>query len=70
MTSLRCVSRESIPQFAAQYPSHPHPEHLQLPVYVPNEEEKADPKLYAQNVRKAMVGGEPSKVACGWAGRL
>lgn len=29
---------------------------MQLPVYVPNEEEKADPKLYAQNVRKKMVG--------------
>lgn len=28
---------------------------LQLPVYVPNEAEKADPKLYADNVRKMMV---------------
>ncbi|XP_045191515.2 lysophosphatidylcholine acyltransferase 2-like isoform X1 [Mercenaria mercenaria] len=26
-----------------------------LPVYVPNEEEKADPKLYAHNVRKVMA---------------
>lgn len=25
-----------------------------LPVYVPNEEEKKDPKLYAQNVQRLM----------------
>ena len=28
---------------------------LQLPVYVPSPEEQADPKLYANNVRKYMV---------------
>ena len=28
---------------------------LWLPVYVPSEEEKADPKLYASNVRKQMA---------------
>ncbi|KAL6775996.1 PGA3 [Auxenochlorella protothecoides x Auxenochlorella symbiontica] len=36
-----------------------HPRHsvtfLELPVYVPNEAEKADPKLYADNVRKMMM---------------
>lgn len=26
-----------------------------LPVYIPNEEEKADPNLYADNVRKVMA---------------
>ena len=26
-----------------------------LPVYVPNEEEKANPALYAQNVRDALL---------------
>lgn len=28
---------------------------LQLPVYVPNEEEKMDPAKFAKNVRKVMV---------------
>jgi hypothetical protein len=28
---------------------------LQLPVYVPTDEERGDPVLYAQNVREYMV---------------
>jgi hypothetical protein len=31
------------------------PHMLQLPVYVPNEGERADARLYASNVRKYMV---------------
>ncbi len=27
----------------------------QLPLYIPNDAEKADPKLYAANVRKELV---------------
>jgi lysophosphatidylcholine acyltransferase / lyso-PAF acetyltransferase len=39
---------------------------VELPVYVPSEEEKADPALYAENVRKYMlrVGGfKPSEAS-------
>lgn len=32
---------------------------VQLPVYVPNEEEKKDPAKYAKNVRKLMVSPKP-----------
>ena len=32
-----------------------HLEVVWLPVYVPSEEEKADPKLYASNVPKLMA---------------
>lgn len=29
--------------------------HVQLPIYYPSDEEKADPKLYAANVREMML---------------
>lgn len=32
-----------------------HMEVIKLPVYYPSEEEKADPRLYANNVRKLMA---------------
>lgn len=38
--------------------------YVQLPIYYPNDEEKADPKLYAANVRKMMLregGFKPSE---------
>lgn len=33
----------------------PCPDAAQLPLYVPNEAEKADPKLYAANVRALLL---------------
>lgn len=37
---------------------------FELPVYYPSAAEKADPKLYAANVRKLMVSESRRKGAC------
>lgn len=53
---------------ALQHPpsTQPNPTcpHMQLPVYVPNEEEREDPKLFASNVRKYMVSLKVAARAC------